>query len=292
MRSALCFAVALILSALTAPAHAAEEMADGGKLLLTGGVSNIEGAGGGGLATWALTTGYATRDGIGANAHAIYVDVGNYRLRSYGAAAGFFDRVEVSIARQQFDTGPTGAKLGLGKGFTFNQDVVGAKVRLLGNAVYDQDSWLPQVAVGAQFKYAEQNAIVRAVGAHSTVGIDYYVSATKLVLADSLLLNVTVRATKANQTGLLGFGGDRSDNYSLETESSAAFLVTRHLAVGAEYRTKPNNLGFARENDWYDVFAAYAVNKHLSLTVAYVNLGDIATFRNQQGLYVSLQAGF
>ncbi len=59
---------------------------------------------------------------------------------------GLFDRVELSLARQDFDTGVTGAKLGLGEGFTFKQTVAGVKVRLIGDAVYDQDTWLPQVA--------------------------------------------------------------------------------------------------------------------------------------------------
>jgi hypothetical protein len=30
----------------------------------------------------------------------------------------------------------------------------------------------------------------------------------------------------------------------------------------------------------------------LSVTAAYVDLGDIATFRNQRGLFFSIQAGF
>ena len=61
--------------------------------------------------------------------------------------------------------------------------------------------------------------------------------------------------------------------------------------VGAEYRTKPDNVGL-KENDWYDLYAAYALNKHVSVTLAYANLGDIATFKNQDGVYLSLQAGF
>jgi hypothetical protein len=55
---------------------------------------------------------------------------------------------------------------------------------------------------------------------------------------------------------------------------------------------KPNNLGFAREQDAYDAFIAWAPTKHVSLTLAYVSLGDIATFKNQRGAYASLQAGF
>ncbi|WP_309645919.1 DUF3034 family protein [Phenylobacterium sp.] len=278
--------------AMSGGAASAADLVPSGKLLLTGGVTNIEGAGGGGLASWATITGYETRDGIGANIHATNVSLPDYKFRAYGAAVGFYDRVELSYAHQEFDTGATGAKLGLGDGFTFKQNVVGAKLRVLGDAVYDQDRLMPQVAVGVQFKRNDQGAIVRAVGGKDHQGVDYYVAATKVLLNESLVLNGTVRLTKANQTGLLGFGGDKDDSYSAQFEGSAGYLVSKRLLVGAEYRTKPNNLGFAKEDDWFDVFAAYAVNKNLSVTVAYADLGNIATFKDQRGLYVSLQAGF
>jgi hypothetical protein len=284
---------ALAVATLSAAGAArAGEPAYQGKLLLTGGVSALEGEGGGGLAAWSTITGYETRDGVGANVHATYVGVKDFSLASGGVAVGFKDRIELSYARQAFDTGATGGKLGLGDGFTFNQDVVGVKLRLLGDAVYDQDTWLPQVSVGLQYKHNDKGAIIHAVGGRHDSGVDYYVAATKLFLNESLLLNATLRATKANQMGLLGFGGDRSDAYSAQVEGSAALLLNRHLAVGAEYRTKPDNLGFAHESDWADVFVAYALNKQLSVTAAYVDLGDIATFRRQRGGYVSLQAGF
>jgi hypothetical protein len=266
--------------------------ADSGRLLLTQGVSNIEGAAGGGLATWAVISGYGTRDAVGGNVHATYVKLPAYSLRDYGASVGLFDRVELSYAREEFDTGSTGGKLGLGNGFTFDQDVVGAKVKLFGDAVYDQDSLIPQVAVGLQYKHNDQAAIIHAVGGRQADGVDYYVAATKVLLDQSLVLDTTLRLTKANQTGLLGFGGDKSDAYHAEFEGSAGYLITKHLVVGAEVRTKPNNLGFAKEDTWYDAFVAYAFNKNLSATVAYADLGSIATFTNQRGLYVSLQAGF
>jgi hypothetical protein len=293
LRSALGAVIAaLALLTLGGLAQAAPEYVSGGKLLLTGGVSNIEGAGGGGLATWALITGQETQDGIGGDVHATYVTLPNYSLTDYGAAVGFYDRFELSYTRESFDTGETGAKLGLGKGFTFDQDVYGAKVRLFGDAVYDQDHWTPQVAAGAQFKVADQAAIIHALGGKSAEGVDYFVSATKLLLDQSLVLSGTLRLTKANQTGLLGFGGDRSNGYSPRFEGSAGYLVNRHLVVGAEYRTKPDNLAFAKESDWADLFAAYAFCPHLSATLAYVDLGSIATFRHQRGAYMSLQAGF
>jgi hypothetical protein len=273
-------------------AASAAELEPGGKLLLTGGVSALEGAAGGGLSTWAVIAGNETSRGIGGSVHATYVEAPDYQLRSAGVAIGLFDRVELSIARQEFDTGATGAKLGLGEGFTFKQDIAGMKLRLAGDAVYGQDTWLPQVAVGVQVKQNNQNAIIHAVGGRSDTGVDYYAAATKVLLDRSLVVNGTVRLTKANQIGLLGFGGDKNDSYKAQFEGSAGWLVSKRLLVGAEYRTKPDNLGFAKEDDWADVFVAYAFNKTLSVTAAYADLGDIATFKNQRGLYVSLQAGF
>ena len=267
------------------------QVTNGGKLLLTSGVSTIEGAAGGGLAPWAVIAGYETREGIGGDVHATYVSLPDYELRDFGAAVGLFDRLEISYARQEFDTGETGGKLGLGNGFTFSQNVFGAKLRLVGDAVY-ADSWMPQIAVGVQYKKNDQGAIIHAVGGKKDSGVDYYVAATKVLLDTSLVLNGTLRATKANQTGLLGFGGDKHDDYSLQFEGSAGYLISKRLVVGAEYRTKPDNLGFAREQDAFDVFGAYAFNKHLSVTAAYVDMGDIATFKDQHGFYLSLQAGF
>jgi hypothetical protein len=270
----------------------ADDLRDSGKLLLTQGVSTIEGASGGGLSTWAVIGGYETRDGVGANVHATEVRVSDFELRSAGAALGLFDRVEVSYARQQFNTLQAGQTLGLGRGYTIDQDVVGMKARLFGNLVYDQDTWTPQISIGAQYKHNDREALVKALGAKSADGVDYYLAASKLILSQSVLLNATVRETRANQFGLLGFGGDRQAGYRPQFEGSAAYLVTRKLAMGAEIRTKPNNLGFAREGGAYDAFAAYAVNKTVSLTLAYADLGPIATFNHQRGVYLSLQTGF
>ncbi|MDO9338240.1 MAG: DUF3034 family protein [Caulobacteraceae bacterium] len=277
---------------LMAGAASAQGLETGGKLLLTGGVSTIEGSGGGGLATWATTTGYGSEEGVGGNAHATFVSLPDFEFRTYGVAVGLFDRVELSYARQDFDTGSTGGKLGLGNGFTFSQDVIGAKLVVIGDAVYDQDRWYPQVAIGAQYKKNDQGAIIGAVGGKDDDGIDYYVAATKVLLDRSLVVSGAVRLTKANQAGLLGFGGPDEDGYSPQFEGSVAWLATKRLAFGAEYRSKPENLAFAREDDWADVFVAYAFNKHLSVTAAYVDLGDIATFKDQRGFYISLQAGF
>ncbi|MGV8922387.1 MAG: DUF3034 family protein [Thermomonas sp.] len=263
-----------------------------GKLLLTGGVTQVEGAAGGGLSPWAVIGGYGTRDQIGGNAYYTRINVSDYNLQSYGALVGIRDRIELSVSRQAFDTEAVGAALGLGHGFTIRQDTYGLKVKVAGDAVLEQDTWMPQIAVGVQHKRNDQAGLLSAIGAKSASGTDVYVSATKLYLAQSLLLNATVRLTKANQFGILGFGGDRHDSYKPQFEGSAAYLLSRNLAIGAEYRSKPDNLDIAHENDAWDAFIAWAPAKNVSLTVAYVDLGNIVIRDNQRGWYASLQVGF
>src|SRR3954467_12102035 len=96
----------LVLTALLMPGLCAayERIgADEGKLLLTAGFTDAEGAGGGGLVPWAVITGYGTNQSWGANAHYTNVDVNEFELRTYGVAVGAFDRVEISAARQDFE---------------------------------------------------------------------------------------------------------------------------------------------------------------------------------------------
>ncbi|MBB4615957.1 DUF3034 family protein [Sphingomonas abaci] len=286
----------LSLFGLSLLAHAmpadASERRWGGKLRLTDGVSSVEGAAGGGLASWAVIAGSETRDGIGGSAHATLVALPDFDLKTAGISLGLNDRVELSYAYQRFDTRRAGAALGLGRGFTFGQHIVSGKVRLVGDAVWDQDRWLPQIAIGVQHKVADQGAVIRQIGGRSASGTDLYASATKVVLAQSLVVDATMRWTKANQFGLLGFGGDRRRGRSLQFEGSAGLLVTPSLLLGAEWRTKPDNLAFAREQRALDAFAAWAVARHLTVTAAYVDLGDIATFRRQRGAYLSLRGNF
>lgn len=276
------------LTAVAAPVGSAQTQEPGGKLLLTRGISSLEGAGGGALTPWALITGNETDRGIGASAHYSYVTLEDFDIESLGGAVGFYDRFEVSYSRMTFDTREAGAALGLGEGFEFAQDIWGAKLRVAGDAVYGQDTWMPQVAVGAEFKRSNRDGLVQALGADDHEGVDVYASATKLFLAESLLANATLRYTRAHQTGLLGFGEDAS----VQPEFSLGYMLSRRLVVGGEYRFKPDELAFATEDDFFDVFGAYAVNPNLTLTAGYADLGSVALFDKQRGLYLSAQIGF
>jgi hypothetical protein len=69
-------------------------------------------------------------------------------------------------------------------------------------------------------------------------------------------------------------------------------MLRRDIVVGADYRTKPDNLAFAPEGDAKAAYIAWFPNKSLSLTAAAVDMGDIAGQGRQQGVYGSVQVGF
>ena len=137
--------------------------------------------------------------------------------------------------------------------------------------------------------------VPKLLGATHGTGTDVYLSATKVYLAGlagrNVLLYGTLRATRANQLGLLGFGGDKNDSYRLCFEGSTAVFLNDNLALGVEYRRKRDNLSVFREDSFEGVFVAYLPNKHLALTAAYARLGTIADKKDQDALYLSMQIG-
>ncbi|RKR67839.1 hypothetical protein C8C94_2335 [Acidovorax sp. 94] len=310
MKNPRWLAVSATLALAATVAHA-----DTGKLLLTGGVSTIAGSAGGGLTPWAVIGSNATEGEVGFSGYATRAATQDYGLNGYGVAVGLHDRVELSLARQDFDASPAVAlngiaPFGVSPGQHIQMDVVGIKVKVAGDAVLNADSWMPQIAVGLEHKRVRPGSIGSVLDflGTQTSGTDVYVSATKLLLAQSLLVNGTLRSTNANQNGLLGFGAAApgKNRRSLQPEFSVAYLISKNLAVGAEVRFKPNNLqalgaaaglGAAlREDDWKDIFIAWAPSKNLSLTLAYVDLGrivpGITNHRRQTGYYLSAQVAF
>ena len=286
LRGRTVVAAALAMVAFVSPVHG------GDRLLATGGVTQIEGAGGGGLVPWALIAGTGTADQIDAIATFTQAQTrGGFGLQSAGFAAGIHNRVEVSVSTLRLglsDTVP---------GQSIRVDTIGLKVRLAGDAVYDQDSPWPQFSLGLQWKRNRDfDAVPRALGARSAVGSDIYVSASKIWLAGfvgrNLLANFTLRSTAANQFGILGFGGPNGAGRRLKPEMSVAMFLTDRLAIGTELRAKPDNLPAFREESARDVFVAWFPSRHLSVTAAWIDLGQIANKRGQTGWYVSAQLAF
>ena len=313
--------------------------ADTGKLSLTGGITSIDGAAGGGITPWA-TIGTMGNE-VGVSAAYSTLTTQDYGLRAYGLAIGINNRAEVSFGRQELDIG----KLALLGGNSLAMNVMGAKIRVAGEAILDSDNLMPQISVGILVKQTlptngptttvaaamtdntpapvgiNADSVISTLGA-KTQGTEYYVSASKLLLNKGLLLNGTLRYTNANQNGLLGFGSGAGGNNEsrIYPEFSAAYLLSPKLAIGGEYRFKPNNLegrgnalktaltgtnsnvGNAlggtslAEDDWKDVFIAYTPTKNLTLTLAYVDMGRVVSgftsSKTQQGTFLSAQVAF
>lgn len=254
-----------------------------GKLIATAGLTQVEGSGGGGIVPWATLSGYDSQDEISASVTATQVSLKDYRLNMLGVSASFYDTFEVSFAQQRFELRGAGAEI--------KQDIVGVKYKLFGDVVYS--SW-PQISVGAQYKSLDDASIASALGASKSSGTDVYVAATKVHLGAiagyNAVWNVALRATKANEMGLLGHGNVNQpdkNKYQAQLEASAGILLTQHLVIGAEYRQKPDNLGLG-ESNWTDYFVSYIPTKSFNLTVAWADLGNIAGAPKQRGWYVSL----
>lgn len=274
----------------------AEGNADQGRLLATGGGSQIEGTAGGGLVPLAVLAGYGDNAQQGGTAFVSRAQVKDYRLDVYGAARSWNNRVEISVARQELYLNKLAGALGVSDD-TIAQTIFGAKVRLYGDLVYTD--W-PQISAGLQYKSNEDFFIPKAAGAKKDKDWDAYIAATKLFLGGTgglfgnrnIWLNGVARATRANQGGLVGFGGDKEDKHEIVYEGSVGLFLNRHWATGIEYRQQPDNLSFAEQQDWRDVFIGWFPNKQWSVIGAWVDLGDIATLENQQGWYLSLQGSF
>ena len=253
----------------------------GSKVIATGGATTIEANSGGGIVPWATINGYSSSDEWSVNTVAGRVGVDDFTLDTLGLGASFNNQWELSFARQKFSLDSIGGEL--------RQDVLGLKYKVAGELLYTA---MPQISIGAQLKKNRDFALPSAVGAGDDSGYEVYVAATKVffdaIAGRNLLLNATVRSTDAHQTGLLGFGGEGVSR-KLMLESSAVLLLNYNLALGAEFKQKPNQLGFADEQHWRDLFAAWFINKNASLVLGYVDLGDIAGLTEQTGFYLSLE---
>jgi hypothetical protein len=276
--------IALALLLVNSPALSAD------RLLGTGGVTEIEGSAGGGIVPWALIAGLGTDAQAGGTASCTTVRPAHFRLDACGAALGLYDLVELSAARWRFDLGQTVP------GQQIRQDVFGLKWRIAGDAVFAPEAWMPQLALGLQFKHnLDFDRVPQALGARRASSVDVYLAATRVWLDGPLhrswLADLTLRSTEANQYGLLGFGGDRGAR-QLEPEGSLGLFLSDHVIAGLEYRQKPDNLSVFREARAWDAFIALVPHKQLTLTLAYTDLGPIADHASERGAYLSLQGSW
>lgn len=250
---------AAILGATVCSNAAWADWYNNGKVFLTGGVMTVDGAGGGGAVPWATITGYETRDGINGGVGFTYVKLPNYDLNFFGAAIGLFDRLELSAMSVKLSTDLpivdlVGLLLGNQTGLDawnsqLHMNTYGAKLRLIGDAVYTSDSYIPQVAIGYLYKENTTPEFLQTLHAAEDKDYEVYLAATKVLFRYSTLVNVTARYTSANQIGLTGFGycSDSlrrkcENEKEVRWEASVAHLLQKNFAIGFEYQQHGDNL--------------------------------------------------
>lgn len=257
-------------------------------------VTEIDGQAGGGLVPWALL---ADRPSVAVTS----LNTQNLGVNSVAVNGGIANRVELSYARTSANI--IGTALGNASNLA-NVDNYGVKVKL------NDMGTLPQFAVGVVNKQASgtllDGTVVPALN-NTKSGTDVYVAATKVVniVGTNVLLNGVIRASKANQLGVLGFGGGNAagakTGYSYKPEVSAEIFAAENVIIGAEYRAEPSNGvtatdGVLHQNSAYDLNVVYVANKNLALTAAYVNLGQVAPAlagsNRQAGMYLQAQVTF
>lgn len=148
--------------------------------------------------------------------------------------------------------------------------------------------WIPSVTVGAHYKYnadiyeidRDLGGVLTGLGYNDNDGLDFTLTASKTVTCPvterPVMLTAGARASKAAQYGLVGF----TDDYIVTFEGSILMLVTDRLAVGTEYRQKGDDMGkvedlLEREDDWWDVHAAYVINNNATVYAVAGNAGGV-----------------
>lgn len=186
-----------------------------------------------------------------------YVNLGDVDVdwTALGTAFTVADRLELSYSHEII--APTGENL--------YKDNIGAKLNVVPENAGGNNA-IPAISLGAVAKSISDTA----EGVDDN-GFDYYAVATKLITQTPLpvLLSGGLLNTKGQVTGVFGF----NDDDDLVGFGNIDVLPRADLAIGFEYKQGASFDTF-KNADYYDVHAAWFVNKNLTLIGAYVNAGD------------------
>lgn len=147
--------------------------------------------------------------------------------------------------------------------------------------------WVPALTGGAHYKYnsgyssinSQLGGALNSLGIVNDQGVDFTLYASKLLtfLPRPVLFNLGGRATRAVETGLLGFQRD----YEFLFEGNVAVFLTDWLILATEYRMQPNGYStipgvIGRSGNWVTVDLAWVVNKHLTIAGGWGAFGNVA----------------
>jgi hypothetical protein len=190
---------------------------------------------------------------------------------SIGIADTFFKRLELSYGYESFNLGPK--LFALNQVLPLSQNIhksnIGAKALLLEENSFGT-KYVPAVSVGAIYKTTtfETAKLGNKIDKN---GFDAYVVATKLIpkLPRPVLLSSGVLSTSGQVNGILGFNDKRDTVFF----GNIDVLPLDNAAIGFEFKQGARFTTFKNANYW-NVHAAWFVNKNLSLIAAYADAGD------------------
>ncbi len=282
----------------------------------------IDSGGGGAIVPWAYISNAPKDGGVGMPSASIWTWVSDsYTINFWPVAVSIGDRLEFGFAYQNLDIstlksdlrGDSYAALGgaarLDAGLDNLQMITAhAKFQFL-----KETETLPAMAISVSYKKAldvdelDDNLtdsvrtdvgltgapkVMEWLGVDDDSGFEVNLMATKLWKTKiPILTAVNLRYTQANQLGFLGF----SDDWSLNPEFTLAILPEPNVAIGVEYRRKPDELksvndylnangvagGFSQlsdysfgEDDFIDFFVAYLPTPNLTIAAGVANIGN------------------
>lgn len=238
---------------------------------------------------------------------AAFVDIGEKDFEAVAVTWTLWRRLELGYGFNRLGLGDLPRDIRRATGIDIGTHDVhlhnfNARLNIIQENQWDQ-TWLPAVTVGAHYKYNDNidkinrrlGDLLDTIGYNDNDGVDFTLTASKHLtfLPRPVLVSAGARASKGAQLGLLGFTSD----YHVTFEGHAVMFVTDRLAVGAEYRQKPDQLGripglIRGEDDWWDVCAAYIINDQMTVKAAVGDFGTIANHRDQIAIGLGVKYEF
>jgi hypothetical protein len=212
-----------------------------------------------------------------------------------GIATTFANRLELSYGYQSVNLGSKLNALNTdlsGLSQNVHKSNIGAKLLLLEENSFGT-SYLPAVSIGTVYKTTSFK--VDKFGTTPKVdkdGFDAYLVATKLItqLPRPVLLSAGLLASRGQVNGILGF----NEKYRETFFGNIDILPLDNLAIGFEYKQGPRFNSFKNE-DYWNIHAAWLVNQNLTLIAAYANAGNRKSSTHvglSDGPVISIQYSF
>lgn len=218
-----------------------------------------------------------------------------------------FDRIELGFGFNQLDLHDLPADIMTATSVDIEDSLVhmynaNARLSLLKEGDFGK-SWIPALTFGYHYKINDDvddidtrlGGALTAAGIEDDKGYDLTLYASKMLnlFPRPVLINVGARSTDAAHIGLLGFTGNRK----LVFEGNVVVFATDRLALGAEYRQKPNEYtpikGLVEpEDDWWSIVAAYVVNDHFTVSGGVFFLGKILNHYDDGALALKIKYEF